>query len=93
MTDSGEIEGLLAVPSFASWDQYDMDVLRSADEDGFVQAWETRPWFHGLSRLIGMDLKGWLKREHGREGGRWQITDSGRAALNPTAAQPGMGER
>lgn len=77
----GELtKGRTEVP--ATWEEYDLAVLASADDEGRVTAPMTVPYFNGMSRLIGMQIKGLLSRPGGyNHAGPWFITPAGRAVL------------
>ena len=70
----------------ATWAEWELDVLASADEAGCVAAWQTMPWFSGMSHLMGLQLRGLLRRRDGPHGGPWVITPAGRAFLAESAS-------
>lgn len=67
--------------TLVTWEEWERDVLASANEDGVVVAWETRPYLDGLQRLISMQLRGLVTRRDGLQGGPWIVTEAGRRAL------------
>ena len=65
-----------------TWVEWDLTALRSANEDGVCGPfWQTASYFDGMSRLIGLQFRGLMRRRDGRDGGPWMITEAGRAFL------------